>query len=498
MYYLSILLILTGLMNVKEVAAQPFEPTWESLKQYEVPEWFKDAKFGIYFHWGVYSVPTFGTEWYSRHMYLPNKEGWGSEVRDKHIQEFGKDFQYHEFIPQFTAEHFDAVEWAELFKKSGAKYAGPVAEHADNFSMWDSEVNSWNAAKMGPNRDIVGELEKAIKAEGLKYVTTFHHQWNWAWYPKWNGLVDTSTTALQEFYGEPTSAFTFDSIYHKPKKYGPSQKFVSRWKTKVYEVIDKYQPDLLWFDSRLYSIPEKDRQEMIARYYNRSVEWGKPVVLTYKNEDLPKDVAVFDIERGRMNKKADYSWLTDDAWDWSTWDYSSNPQYKDANHIVDGLIDIVSKNGCLLLNIGPKADGTIPEEIKDGLLEIGKWLDNNGQAIYGTRPLKTYGEGVTELNKNRYGGVNDEGLEYTPNDFRFTTKGSNLYIIQLGIPEPGKKFILKSFAQNNVAGSIKIKSLKLIGSKESIQWNKKQDGLHLTAPSTFPNDIALVYKAEIH
>ena len=219
MYYLSILLILTGLMNVKEVAAQPFEPTWESLKQYKVPEWFKDAKFGIYFHWGVYSVPTFGTEWYSRHMYLPNSEGWGSEVRDKHIQEFGKDFQYHEFIPQFTAEHFDAVEWAELFKKSGAKYAGPVAEHADNFSMWDSEVNSWNAAKMGPNRDIVGELEKAIKAEGLKYVTTFHHQWNWAWYPKWNGLVDTSTTALQEFYGEPTSAafHEFTSLSHIEK-----------------------------------------------------------------------------------------------------------------------------------------------------------------------------------------------------------------------------------------------------------------------------------------
>jgi len=237
---------------------------------------------------------------------------------------------------------------------------------------------------------------------------------------------------------------------------------------------------------------------MVARYYNRSLEWGKPVVFTYKNEDLPKDVAVFDIERGRMSKKADYHWLTDDSWDWSTWDYSSNPKYKDANHIVDGLIDIVSKNGCLLLNIGPKADGTIPEEIKDGLLEIGKWLDNNGQAIYGTRPFKTYGEGVTELNKNRYGGVNDEGIEYTPNDFRFTTKGSNLYIIQLGIPVPGKKFILKSFAQNNVAGSIKIKSLKLVGSKESIQWNKKQDGLHLTVPSKLPNDIALVYKAEIY
>ena len=484
----------TGMvLNKKKLRTDP--PDWVTLQEHKTPEWFLDGKFGIYFHWGVYSVPAFGTEWYPRHMYLENHKGWGAEVRPHHLEKYGKDFHYHMFIPDFTAEQFDAAEWAELFKASGASWAGPVAEHCDNFSMWDSRVNPWNAAKMGPKRDVVRELEQAIRAQDLKFVTTFHHQWNWAWYPTWNGLVDTSTAELREFYGERVRPETFGEYGRNPKEYGPSPAFVEKWKAKVYEVVDRYRPDMLWFDSRLNSIPEKDRIEVISRYYNEAEKQGRPVVLHYKNKDIPEGAGVIDIERGRLDEKVDYPWLTDDSWDWSGWNYKENHEYKSANHILDGLIDIVSKNGCLLLNIGPRADGTIPEEVRNGLLELGAWLEENGEAIYGTRPFLTYGEGSTKLIKGPHGGVTDKGIRYKPDDIRFTTSGKSLYIIQLGSPEPGQEFVLKTFARDSVAANVNIRKIKLLGFGEKIQWDRQDDGLHLTAPKALPNEMALVYKA---
>jgi alpha-L-fucosidase len=351
---------------------------------------------------------------------------------------------------------------------------------------------------MGPHQDVVGELAKAIKAEGLKFVTTFHHQWNWAWYPTWNGLVDTSTARLRDFYGATTSPETFDSVGQVPKKYGTSSKFVKKWKAKIFEVIDNYRPDMIWFDSRLNIIPAKERQEMLAHYYNKAKVWNKPVVLTYKHHDVPVGAGVLDIERGRLAKKVNYPWLTDDSWDWTTWDYKPDPiNWKNANEIVDELIDIVSKNGCLLLDIGPKANGLIPKKVKTGLLKIGSWLHKYGEAIYGTRPFVTSGEGPTRLKENRLGGVNDRGITYTPKDFRFTTKGDNLYIIQLGTPNPQEQFILKSFARDSVAGDVRIKSLKLVSSHQAVQWSKQKDGLHITTPPKLPNNTALVYKAVI-
>ncbi len=462
------------------------------------PDWFRDGKFGIYFHWGIYSVPAFGTEWYPRHMYLENHKGWGAEVRPFHLETYGRDKHYHQFIPDFTAAKFDAQEWAKLFKASGAKYAGPVAEHCDNFSMWDSKINKWNAVNMGPERDVVGELEKAIKGEGLKFVTTFHHQWNWSWYPTWSGLVDTSTTDLQEFYGEWTSPETFGKYGSNPEEYGPSEEFIEYWKAKVNEVVDGYKPDMLWFDSRLNSIPMAHRMEVINHFYDMAAKNKKSVVVNFKNKDLPSGSGVLDIERGRLDEKVDYPWLTDDSWDWSGWNYKENHDYKSANHILDGLIDIVSKNGSLLLNIGPRADGTIPEEVRLGLLELGSWLEQYGEAIYGTRPFLTYGEGPTKLVKGPHGGVTDRGISYTDEDFRYTTHGNTLYIIQLGDPEVSKEYILKTFSNEGLAAHLKIESLELVGSIETLSWSQMEDGLHLTAPGNVPDKKAVVYKALIN
>ncbi|MFR9650873.1 MAG: alpha-L-fucosidase [Rikenellaceae bacterium] len=478
---------------------------WEQAKAHQTPEWFLDAKFGIYFHWGVYSYMGM-TEWYSRQMY-DTPPNWGKEVRPHHLATYGADVHYHHFFPKFTAEHFDAKDWAKLFKASGAKFAGPVAEHCDNFSNWDSKVNRYNTVNYGPKRDLVGELEEAIKGEKLKFVTTFHHSWEWGWYNLWSGWIDNSDPEFTEFYGEYTPKETFMSFSSKGKhaasgqffgevkpEYAPSRKFVDTWKAKIYEVIDNYKPDLLWFDSRLFILPEKDRAEMVNYYYDQAKRGKQEVVLTYKNLDLPFGTAVIDLEKGRMNDKTDYPWLTDDSFAWNAWGWSHKMVMKSANDVVDELVDITSKNGCLILNITPTYDGLIPEEQREGLLKVGEWLSINGEGIYGTRPFVVYGEGTTELKSNTFGGVQARGVKFTDGDFRFTTNGKNLYIIQLAAPKAGESYTLKTFASNGDAAQGKINKVTMLGSKEKIEWSHSGDGLTITAPSTVPSDYAVVYK----
>ncbi|PKQ61842.1 hypothetical protein BZG02_14550 [Labilibaculum filiforme] len=503
--YWLLLLLCIGLpahSQQKEAGKQTYSANWESLKQHQTPEWFRDAKFGIYFHWGVYSYMGEG-EWYSHHMYEDKDEGWNHDLREHHVETYGDSTQYYDFISKFTAKYFDANDWAKLFKDAGVRFVGPVAEHCDNFSNWDSKVNKYNSVNYGPKRDIVGELEKAIKGQDLKFVTTFHHSWEWGWYNLWNGLADTTNTEFREMLGEVTSPETFyrlgkdasgQSNYKVLAEDQPSKEFVDLWKAKVYEVVDKYKPDLLWFDSRVFLLPEKVRKEMVAYYYNKGLEWNKEVTLTYKNEDLAKGAGVIDMERGRFDETTDFPWLTDDSYAWNTWSWSDKLQLKTPDIIVDELADISSKNGCLILNITPSADGFIPQEQRDGLLEIGQWLKVNGEAIYDTRPFVTYGEGVTKLNKNHFGGVQGRGVQYTAEDFRFTQNGKNLYIIQLGTPEPAKEFLLKSFAEDGKAAGMKISKIQVLGSKEKIVWSLAKGGLTLTSPATIPNDKAVVYK----
>jgi len=482
-----------------------YEPNWESLQKHQTPEWFRDAKFGIYFHWGVYSYMGKG-EWYSHHMYEDKSEGWNHDLREHHIATYGDSTQYYDFFPKFTAEHFDANDWAKLFKDAGVKFAGPVAEHCDYFSNWDSKVNKYNTVNYGPHRDLVGELEKAIKAQDLKFVTTFHHSWEWGWYMLWNGLADTTNTEFRDLFGEVTPKETFyrlgkdDSGQHTGSvlpEDQPSRQFVDLWKAKIFEVVDQYQPDLLWFDSRLFVLPEKDRQEVVAHYYNKGLEWGKEVTLTYKNQDLAEGAGVFDLERGRMDEKTDFPWLTDDSYPWNGWSWRADLKMKEPNDVIDELVDIVSKNGALLLGITPTADGLIPEEQRTGLLEVGKWLKVNGEAIYKTRPFATYGEGVTKLAANHFGGVQAHGIKFTNEDFRFTTNGNYLYITQLDVPEAGKDYLLKTFSKDGAAANVSINKIEVIGCNEKIKWVKNADGLKITAPKNAPNNIAVVYKVQM-
>ena len=415
-------------------AVKKYEPTWESLREYkEVPKWLRDGKFGIYTHWGIYSVHAYGqnTTWYSFALYSDPE----SEARKHFEKTFGKltsDFGYKDLIPKFTAEKFDADEWADLFQKAGAKFAGPVAEHHDGFAMWDTKYSDWNAAKMGPKRDIVAELEKAIKKRDMKFVTAFHHAANWFFFPVLNDSYDTGDPKNSGLYGQP----------HEPGAMR-NQEFIDEWYNKIIEVIDKYNPDFIWFDFALDSIPEGYVKDFLAYYYNHAEAQGKEVVVTYKGNDLVPGTSVRDLELGQEPSITYHEWITDSTVDdRGAWGWANDLVFKPPNRLIDNLVDRVAKNGYLLLNVGPKPDGTIPEEARKVLLEMGAWLDVNGEAIYGTSPWIIAGEGPTNLGEASAIGFNEAATVYTSKDIRFTVKGDTIYATFLDWP--GEEAVIKT------------------------------------------------------
>ncbi|MCD6304514.1 MAG: alpha-L-fucosidase [Planctomycetes bacterium] len=396
----------------------PVKPDWASLKKHvAAPEWFRDAKLGIYFHWGVYTVPAYGSEWYPRNMHL--KQGRRG-VYAHHVKTYGdpSKFGYHDFVPMFKAEHFDAEDWAELFKQAGARFAGPVAVHHDGFSMWASKLTPWNVKDMGPKRDTTGELAEAIRKRGMRFLTSFHHARTRKWYPQVEGWPTTSS--------DPILQLLYMNL--------PEKLFDELWQAKLGEVIDQYQPDVIWFDGALEQVPDEYHRNFLAYYFNQAAKWHRDVVVTCKGLDYPREVAVQDFEKGRANKLTDYVWLTDDTISTGSWGYTKGLKIKPLSRVLHDFIDIVSKNGCLLLNISPRSDGVIPDDQRAILLGLGRWLKLNGEAIYETRPWLTFGEGPTRLGKT--GGF-VRGVQYTAKDIRYTRSkdGKTVYAIIMGWPE---------------------------------------------------------------
>ncbi|TGV00184.1 alpha-L-fucosidase, partial [Flavivirga rizhaonensis] len=375
-----------------------FEANWESIKaNYKDPEWFNKTKFGIFIHWGAYTVPAYGSEWYPRQMYMDTavfsaglelkKQGASAEFLH-HRKHWGdqKQFGYKDFIPMFKGERFNADEWIDLFKKAGARYVIPVADHHDGFAMYKSNTSRWNAYDMGPKRDILGELFKAGRHKGMVMGASSHFAFNWSFYNK-KDHFDTTDPEYADLY----------SSKGKDLKEPVSDRFKKRWWDRTVDLIDNYQPDILWFDFYV-DIPDFEdlRPKIAAYYYNKGVEWGKEVVLQDKNfshQAFPEGTVIYDLERGKLPDIRKLPWQTDTSIGKNSWSHVENWKSKTANELVDDLVDIVSKNGCLLLNVGPKSDGTIPEDQKEILLKIGKWLEVNGDAIYGTRYWKAFGEG---------------------------------------------------------------------------------------------------------
>jgi alpha-L-fucosidase len=408
-----------------------------------------------------------------------------------------KDFGYKDLIPKFTAEKFNAEEWADLFAKSGAKFAGPVAEHHDGFAMWDTKYSDWNAAKMGPKRDVVGELEKAIKGKGMKYVTAFHHAANWFFFPTWDTTKDCSNPEYSGLYGP---------IHEEGAV--PNEEFLNEWYGKIIEVIDKYDPDFLWFDFALDIIKEDYVKDFVAYYYNKADERGKDVVISYKHHDLPPGVGLYDLELGQEPKLTHYEWITDTSIDdQGAWGYIPNLNYKPVNRLVDNLVDRVSKNGYLLMNVGPKWDGTIPEGAREGLLGMGKWLDVNGEAIYGTTSWTKYGEGPTGVQMGDEGDAmfNESDIVYTSKDIRFTVKGDNLYAIALDWP--GDEILITSLVAVDEEEDEdvieypgyyiypdEIASVTMLGDGKELDWELTSRGLKIKTPENKPCDHAYTFK----
>ena len=452
-----------------------YEPTWESLKGYSVPEWYKDAKFGVFIHWGVYSVPAFGNEWYPRNMYI------GESPAFKHHQDkWGaqSEFGYKDFIPLFRGEKWNPDAWVALFKEAGAKYVIPVAEHHDGFAMYRSEYTKWNSANMGPKTDIIAELERAVRREGLKFGVSTHRAFAWRYYTH-SDEFDTTNPERSGLYG-PVHA----------DEEPASKEFLEDWFARTKELIDKFRPDVLWFDfgwHRDEFAPYHPR--ILAYYYNRAIEWGKKVVLNYKGE-FPEGAAVLDIERGKLDEIPEYYWQTDTSVSFRSWGYIEDDEFKTVTTLVHDLVDIVSKNGNLLLNVGPRPDGAIPDEAEQLLLGVGNWLRINGEAIYGTRPWLTYGEGETEVVTGPM--TERKGRPFGATDIRFTKKGRTLYAICLSWP--GEKAKMRSLGDKSAITIDMISEITMLGSNETLSWSQDGNGLNVETPSEKPCQHAYTFK----
>ena len=424
-----------------------YEPNWESLKAYTVPNWYIDGKFGIFIHWGPYCVPAFGNEWYARQMYQQD-----SNEFKHHVETYGpqNEFGYKDFIPMLTCERYDPEAWAALFLEAGAKFVVPVVEHHDGFVMGDSTFSRWCATKMGPRRDLAADLAAATRKLGMVFGLSSHRAEHW-WFMDGGRQFpsDVQDPAFEDFYGPAM-----------PKDTPPSDEYLEDWLARTCELVDMYRPQLVWFDWWIQEKPFKPYlQRFAAYYYNRGLEWGQGVAINYKDDAFEEGTAVFDVERGSLANIRPFFWQTDTAVAKNSWGYTEGNDYKTVDSIVDDLVDIVSKNGALLLNIGPKADGTIPDIEQQMLREIGQWLAVNGEAIYETRPWKIYGEGPTEIVEGTFNDVKRDAFGAA--DIRFTAKGETLYATALAWPEDGKMTV-KSLGTNAGLAGI-VASVSLVG-----------------------------------
>ena len=464
------------------IATGKFKDNWQSLSEHKIPEWYYRGKLGIFIHWGIYSVPAFGNEWYSRSMYDP-----GVREFEYHRKTYGnqKDFGYKDFIPLFKGEKFDAERWVQVFRQAGAKFVLPVAEHHDGFAMYDTVFNRWNAANMGPCVDVIGELKKAAEANGLQFCASTHRAEHYFFMNMGRAFdSDVNDEAYADFYGPAvyTQEFTSEQLgttTETPSATGPSEEWLRDWMVRTCELIDKYQPKVLYFDWWIQNHAFKPYLKKIAAYYyNRADEWGEAVTINYKHEAFPPGVGTLDVERGALAEISPAPWQTCTAIGKQSWGYRADNEYKSSRQVICDLIDIVSKNGILLLNIGPKADGTFTQEETEVLADLGSWLKVNGEGIYDTTPWKWFAEGDVYAESGCFKD-NDEKA-YTVADFRFTDRGGALYAFQMR-PD-GKEARITTLAERGMRDFV-ISHVELLGCEQKLQYRRDSSGLRVDVPA---------------
>lgn len=498
-----------NLTKESKLSQNSYSPEWKSLVTHETPDWLLDAKFGIYAHWGLYSVPAFGNEWYGKLMYDTN-----SAIYNHHISKYGdpKVFGYKDFIPDFKAENYNPDEWADIIENSGAKFAGIALVHHDGFCLWDSKFTRWNSVEMGPGRDLYGDLVKSLrKKEDMKVIATFHHIRTFNWYLSLSKSGDEAFNNRKiEFFKEREWDIVdpvYASLYWNEGVDRKEEDFIVEWNHKVKEVIDKYSPDVIWFDGGKFQneVNEPMVTDLLSYYYNKGLEQGKkvevlnklPVSLRY---NFPVEIGVLTYEEGRDRPdKVPYPWIDDMKISDHSWGYVEGQTYKSPNTIIDGLVDRVSRGGGLLLSLCPLADGTINEEQKYILNEIGDWLKVNGEAIYGSREWKINAEGdetkfIKYMRKDKHPTWVFDNCNYQ--DIRFTTKDDVVYAIALGWPEDGVLKI-KSLGADAKNLTESIDEIILLGCGNEIKWTQKPDELIINLPTEIPNEYAYVFRIDV-
>ena len=485
----------TYLSMIEEVnATGPYKPTWESLAEAPVPKWFRSKRLGIFIHWGVYSVPASFNEWYSRNMYIQ-----GTKEFEHHIKTWGphKEFGYKDFIPMFRAEQFDATAWLELFQYSGAGYVLPVAEHHDGFQMYESDLSQWNAAQMGPMRDVLGELKRAASDKDLAFCASTHRAEHWFFMGHGKEFDSDIHEPLQkgDFYWPAMQEADHFDVYSQP---WPTEEFCNDWMARTAEIIVKYQPKLLYFDWWiLHQAFVPYLKKLAAFYYNCGKRWGEDVLICYKHDAMMFGTGIVEVERGSLAEAKPYPWQTDTAVARNSWCYTDSLVYKSTNEIVCTLIDVVSKGGNLLLNIGPKADGTIPAGDEKILRELGDWMAVNAEAIHDTKCWRFSAEGPTQAAEGQF--QDGKEVPYTSQDYRFTTGHGAIYAHCLRCPKDGNFLVTRLATPSNYQLPVfqgEISDVQILGYNGPLQWNRDGEGLHVSAE--IQSDMPVVIKVIVN
>lgn len=480
---------------VDKVNAQGFfQPQWDSLTKADVPQWFREKRLGIFVHWGLYSVPANSNEWYSRNMYIQ-----GMPAYEHHIKTYGKQsqFGYKDFIPLFTAEAFDPKQWIELFRRAGAGYVFPVAEHHDGFQMYNSALSDWNCVQMGPKRDILGELKQEAEKQGLVFCTSSHRAEHW-WFMGHGREFDSDVKDPMkkgDFYWPAMQEPDNQDLQSKPY---PTEEYLNDWLARTAELVWNYQPSLLYFDWWVQHEAFKPYlKKLAAFYYNCGDLWGQEVMICYKHDAMMFGSGIVQVERGGFAEAKPYPWQTDTAVARNSWCYTDTLDYKSSREVIWTLIDVVSKGGNLLLNVGPKGDGSIPEGDRRILEDLGKWMAVNGEAVNGSRCWRVSQEGPTI---NREGQFQDSSAPaYTCRDYRFTVANGAIYAICMVCPEDGN-FTIKALGdssdQNVPQFHGLVEDVDILGHEEPLEWIKDKTGLHIRTKiaSDFPVVIKVTVK----
>lgn len=470
-----------------------YKPDWQSLSAYPVPAWYREAKFGVFIHWGIYSVPAYFSEWYCRMMYYK-----GNPTYWHHRRKYGKAFNYRDFIPQFRAERFDAEEWVRTIQGCGAKFVMPVGEHHDGFKLYDSDMNEWTSVQMGPRRDILGELKAACEKTGMVFSTSSHRAEHF-WFLNGGRTVgypnETQDEAYREFYGPCVNVRKRNNLFTLLKQeHGiePTREWLEDWLVSSCELIDRYRPASLFFDWWVsHSAFRPYMKKFLAYYYNRSLEWGREVCVYYKSDAVMYNCAIFDRERGQLETVSPYLWQGETSTAYNAWSYCTTNRFKTPEVIARNLLDVVSKNGCFVLNIGPKADGTICAEELHILHELGKWTKQNEEAIWGTQPYKVYGEG-----KRQKGGSFHEKFSYTKRDYRFTCRPGAVYAFALR-PEGRRVFQIKTLADSMDLFHCVVKNVTVVGENAKADFTMDKKALTIRLNKPVETDMPVCFKIEV-